>query len=202
MNLLVVTIILAFLAGSLPFSVWIGRLALGKDIRSIGDANPGATNVFRAGGKLTGVLAVLLDFLKGAIPVGIAHLQLGMTGWQLIAAALAPILGHAFSPFLKFKGGKAVAVTGGMWMGLTVWEGPTIGGIVMGLLVTILPANGWVVIYSNLGIVGWLLLTPAEWNGLAIRPSPWEITLIGVGSLAILAWKHRADLAQRPKLKK
>ncbi len=202
MNLLVVTIILAFLAGSLPFSVWIGRLALGKDIRSIGDANPGATNVFRAGGKLTGVLAVLLDLLKGAIPVGIAHLQLGMTGWQLIAAALAPILGHAFSPFLKFKGGKAVAVTGGMWMGLTVWEGPTIGGIVMGLLVTILPANGWVVIYSNLGIVGWLLLTPAEWNGLAIRPSPWEITLIGVGSLAILAWKHRTDLAQRPKLKK
>lgn len=198
----VVIILISFLSGSLPFSVWIGRLALGKDIRSVGDANPGATNVFRAGGKVTGIIAVLLDMLKGSIPVGIAYLQLDMRGWNLVAVALAPILGHAFSPFLNFKGGKAVAVTGGVWMGLTLWEGPTIAGIVMGLLVTILPANGWVVIAAQLGTIGWLLLTPAAWNGLIARPTLWEIALIGVGGLLILAWKHRTDLTQRPRLKK
>lgn len=187
-------LLLSFLAGSLPFSVWIGRMVLGKNIRQYGDANPGATNVLRAGGKVSALLALLLDMLKGALPVGMAHFQLGFTGWALILAALMPILGHAFSPFLNFKGGKAVAVTGGIWMGLTVWEGPTIGGVLMGLLVLVLPANGWVVMLSQLGMLGWLLLTPASWNGLQARPAPFEIAMIGLGALLILAWKHRSDL--------
>ena len=116
--------LLAFLCGSLPFSVWIGRLALGADIRQFGDANPGATNVLRAGGKGAAAVALLLDFLKGAIPVGLAHFQGGVNGWPLAAVAVAPVLGHAFSPFLGLRGGKAVAVTGGGWGGLTGWGGP------------------------------------------------------------------------------
>ena len=167
-NLLVLWIIFSFLIGSLPFSVWIGRFVLGKEIRSFGDANPGATNVLRAGGKISAVVALLLDLLKGAVPVGIAHFQFEFNQWALIIVSLAAILGHAFSPFLHFKGGKAVAVTGGVWMGLTVWEGPTIGGLLMGLLVTMLPANGWVVMIAQIGMLAWLLLTPAAWTN-------WEI---------------------------
>ena len=186
-------LILCFLCGSLPFSVWIGAFLLGKNIRQYGDANPGATNVLRAGGKASAALALLLDMLKGAVPVGLAHFQFGFTGWSLVLASLMPILGHAFSPFLGFKGGKAVAVTGGVWMGLTVWEGPTIGGLLMGLLVLVLPANGLVVMLSQLGLLAWLLLTPAAWNGLQARPAPFEIALIGLGALLILGWKHRRD---------
>ncbi|KPK05115.1 MAG: hypothetical protein AMJ56_16395, partial [Anaerolineae bacterium SG8_19] len=64
-------IALAFLCGSLPLSVWLGRLVLGIDIRQFGDGNPGAANVWRAGGAKWGLTAVLLDFLKGAIPVAL-----------------------------------------------------------------------------------------------------------------------------------
>lgn len=189
-------VLLAFGCGALPFSVWVGQLALQTDIRRYGDANPGATNVFRGGGRLAGVFALLLDFLKGSIPVGLAHLQFGLTGWSLAAVALAPVLGHAFSPILRLRGGKAVAVTGGIWCGLTVWEGPTVAGILLGLAYFLLAVDGWAVISAMTGMVLYLLLTPATWNGLGVRPEAWLIFVIGLGNLLILAWKHRADLAR------
>ena len=98
----------AFLCGSLPFSFWIGRLFLHADVRQFGDANPGATNVLRAGGRATAVLALLLDFVKGAVPVWLAYRWAGVDSVALTLVALAPVLGHAFSPFLGFQGGKAV----------------------------------------------------------------------------------------------
>ena len=86
-------VVFAFICGSLPFSVWVGRLALHEDVREFGDGNPGASNVFRAGGKGWGVLAILLDGFKGAIPVGLANYEAGLDGWAITAVALAPILG-------------------------------------------------------------------------------------------------------------
>jgi glycerol-3-phosphate acyltransferase PlsY len=117
-----------FLCGALPFSVWVGHLALGTDIRSHGDGNPGAFNVFRAGGRGWGGLAILLDGLKGLVPVAVANFGFGWTGWRLGLAAVAPILGHAFSPFLGGRGGKALAVTFGVWAGLTLWFAPLVLG--------------------------------------------------------------------------
>lgn len=193
--------LIAFFVGALPFSLWVGRLALGKDIRSYGDANPGATNVLRAGGKGAAVVALLLDFLKGALPVAIAHFQLGFIGWSLILVALLPVLGHAFSPFLKGRGGKAVATTGGIWCGLTIWEGPTIGGLLLGLSTALLGTNGWAVMTAVSGMVLYLVFTPVAWNGLAVRPSMATIGLIGLLNLLILAWKHRADLRKSPHLR-
>jgi glycerol-3-phosphate acyltransferase PlsY len=189
-------VLLAFFCGALPFSVWIGRFWLRTDIRRYGDANPGATNVLRAGGKVAGALALLLDFLKGALPVGLAHLQGGLTGWSLVAVALAPILGHAFSPFLRFRGGKAVAVSGGVWCGLTIWEGPTVGGLLLGLAYWFIAVDGWAVMLAVIGLLLYLLLTPANWNGLDARPAAWVILASGLGNLLLLAWKHRADLRQ------
>ena len=120
---------IGFILGSIPFSVWLGRVVLHKDIRAYGDGNPGAANVLRAGGRLVGVVAILLDFAKGAIPVGVAVFVVRMSGWRLVPVALAPVLGHAFSPFLSFRGGKAIATTFGVWTGLTLWLGPTIIGL-------------------------------------------------------------------------
>jgi glycerol-3-phosphate acyltransferase PlsY len=111
MNTLIWTLI-AFIAGSLPFSVWVGRLALRTDIRRYGDHNPGATNVGRAGGWQWGALALLLDMLKGALPVGLAWYWGGLAGWALLPVALAPVLGHGYSPFLGFRGGKALGRVG------------------------------------------------------------------------------------------
>lgn len=184
-------VILAFLSGSLPFSVWVGRLALHEDVRQFGDGNPGASNVFRAGGKGWGVLALVLDFLKGAIPVGLANFWAGMDGWGITAVALAPILGHAFSPFLRFRGGKALAVTFGVWTGLTLWPGPTILGLSFAFWLWLLTVEGWAVLAGMFTFLAFLQFFPSEL----------PLSLIWLGNFIILTWKHRQDLRQKPKIR-
>src|SRR5215216_5631647 len=91
---------IGFLCGSLMFSYWIGRWVLHRDIREVGDGNPGATNLLKAGsganGIALGIFALLLDVLKGALPVAFAKYVLGMMGAPLAIVAVSPIFGHAF----------------------------------------------------------------------------------------------------------
>ena len=199
--MIILAFLLSFLSGSLPFSVWIGRLALKTDIRRLGDGNPGATNVMRSGGWGWFAVAALLDYGKGVVPAGIFHIALGWTGWPLALIAVAPILGHAFSPFLSWRGGKAVAVTLGVWTGLTVWEGPTWVGIFLGIWYALMHIDGWAVMLALSSLLTYLLLTPPSWNILGLRPDAADILLIWLGNLLILAWKHRADLQRRPGLR-
>ncbi|GAB4405361.1 MAG: glycerol-3-phosphate acyltransferase [Anaerolineales bacterium] len=177
-------VVLGFLAGSIPFSVWLGRLLLRADIRRYGDGNPGAANAWRAGGWPVGLLAVLLDYLKGAIPVGFAHFSLGMHGPALAAMALAPVMGHAFSPFLRFRGGKAVAVTFGIWTGLTLGEVPILLGVLLGVFFFMLAADSWSVMLGMAGVLVHLLL----------RGHAPILLAVWAGNTLILAWKHRASL--------
>jgi glycerol-3-phosphate acyltransferase PlsY len=177
----------AFFCGSLPFSVWLGQIALRTDIRQFGDANPGAANVFRAGGKGWGWLAILLDILKGAVPVGLANFSAGLTGWSLAAVALAPIAGHAFSPFLHFKGGKAIAVSLGICCGLTLYQVPLVLGLLLGMFIVLLTNNGWSTVLGFASLVVYL----------AISAAPAWMLGVWLGNLIIVVWKHRADL-RRP----
>ena len=191
----VVTIVWAifgFFLGSLMFSSWIGRWVLHRDLRDVGDGNPGATNVMKVGGIGIGLLALLLDVLKGAIPVSIAKYVLGLSGWPLVIIALAPIFGHAFSPFLRFRGGKAVAVSAGVWTALTLWEAPTLGGLVLGLWFSIVEVSGWAVLLMGLCLLGYYLLTNRD---------PVLLSVLVV-NLLLVAWKYRADLRQPPGLRR
>jgi glycerol-3-phosphate acyltransferase PlsY len=181
-----------FLSGSLPFSYWVGKLALRTDIRQVGDGNPGMTNVLRAGGVKWGAIAMLLDYFKGAVPVGLAHFVGGITGWAVVPVALAPVLGHAYSPILRFKGGKAVAATFGIWSGLTAWEAPVLLGIALGTWTGVLSNSGWAVVFSLLCFLGPLIA--------GHRHQPYLFALWG-GNLALLAWKYRADLLRKPELR-
>ena len=95
---------LGYALGAMPFSLWLARLTTRTDIRRIGDGNTGAANAWKVGGCRTGVPAMLLDFFKGAIPVGLAQFGFGITGSALIPIALAPVIGHAFSIFLGGRG--------------------------------------------------------------------------------------------------
>ena len=151
---------IGFLAGALPFSVWIGRVALQQDITQYGDANPGATNVLLAGGRGWAALALLLDTLKATLPLALAYYAVGIVDWRLAPIALAPAYGHAFSPFLRFHGGKAMATTLGMWIALTLWSVPTIGGFSLLAFSLLVGANGWAVLFANLVILAYLLITP------------------------------------------
>jgi acyl phosphate:glycerol-3-phosphate acyltransferase len=183
-------ILLAFVSGSLPFSVWIGRLALRTDIRGLGDGNPGATNVFRAGGRAWGVLAMLLDVLKAAVPVGIARFGVGIDSWGMALVALAPIAGHAFSPLLGFQGGKALASTVGSWTGLTLWLVPTLLGLLFAIWYLVLSVEGWAVVAAMLCLLPVLILLADS-----------MLIAVWAGNTAILSWKHRADLSRRPRLR-
>lgn len=171
-------------------SVWVGKLALGVDICTFGDGNPGATNVFRAGGKRWGIVALLLDFLKGAIPVTIANFGLGIEGWVLAAIALAPIAGHAHSPFLGGRGGKALAVTFGIWTGLSLFVVPILLGALLAVWVYFLKPEGWAVLAGGISLLAILLGMGA--------PPVWAAACVGM--ITILAWTHRRDLQQRPCL--
>ncbi len=183
---------LGFLSGSLPFSVWLGNLVLHTDIRRYGDGNPGATNVFRAGNFGVGMLALFLDMLKGAAPVALAHYLFSVDGWPLIPVILAPILGHAFSPFLRFRGGKAIASAFGAWTALTVPFGPFVMGGSVFVFYKLLNISGWAVMAALAMLLAFLLLTGAGWPLVAA----WA------GTTLFLAWTHRADLRQRPQLRR
>jgi glycerol-3-phosphate acyltransferase PlsY len=102
--------LLGFLAGSIPFSYLAARLIGGKDIRREGSGNVGATNAFRVAGRAAGAAAAAGDVLKSLLPV-LAARRAGLPDALLAATAGAVILGHCYSPFLRFRGGKGVIST-------------------------------------------------------------------------------------------
>ena len=181
-----------FLLGSLPFSVWIGKLALRKDIRQVGDHNPGATNVMRAGGVAWYAVALVLDITKGALPVGLANFIAGIYSWSLIPIAIAPPLGHAFSPFLRFHGGKAVAASFGVWIGLTLWKIPLISLLLLSVFALLITPAGWAVMLTlaGMGLTIWLWLA-----------DPVLIVVLLANSV-LLIYTHRDDLRQQPRWRK
>ena len=103
----------AFLCGSIPFGLLLVKLSGKGDVRAHGSGNIGATNVSRVGGKALGVVTLLLDILKGFLPVFLAR-KLGVGADLLALMALAAVLGHVFTPWLKFQGGKGVATALGV----------------------------------------------------------------------------------------
>lgn len=182
---------LAFLLGSLPFSVWLSELFLHQDIRSHGDGNPGAANVFRAGSNWVGLLVLVLDISKAAAPVGWAYFSLGHRGLSMFLIAMAPVLGHAFSPFLGFRGGKSLSVTLGVWIGLTLWKVSLLAVLLVTFWTALLDRSGWAVMLALAGMLVVVLI----W-----MPYPLLLAVLA-GQIVILAWTHRFDLRQPPRLR-
>ena len=109
-------IVIAYLLGSIPFGYLLTRVTTGRDVRTEGSGNIGATNVVRAAGRSVGLATLVLDMAKGFIAVWIAGwLTEGSPGW-MADAALAVMAGHAFPVFLHFKGGKTVATFAGAFL--------------------------------------------------------------------------------------
>ncbi len=174
---------LAYLVGAIPFGLLIARLK-GVDIRSVGSKNIGATNVFRCVGKGWGVLTFLLDAAKGLAPALVFPLLQGQSGLPVpqgvegsfgLLCGIAAILGHNFPVYLKFKGGKGVATSAGVLLGVA----PAAVGL--GLL-------GWVVLfvvtrYVSVASIGAAVLVPLAGWWLYARAGiflPVSLTLLGV----------------------
>jgi glycerol-3-phosphate acyltransferase PlsY len=178
------------LLGSLPFSYWVGRVFLKKDIRDYGDGNPGATNVFNAGGLVPYVFAGLLDALKATLPVWLAQALSQVNGWELSLVALAPLVGNAFTPFLQFRGGTGVAVVYGIWLGLTGWIGPVVIALCYGLLFLFIREMPWCIIFGMLLFTGFLL----------IAQYPVHMMAASTGHAAIMAYNRRRHFTHWPKI--
>lgn len=119
--------IFAYLFGSIPSAVWIGRRFYGKDVRDFGSGNAGATNTFRVLGKTAGTIVLVLDILKGYVATSLVKFGSLNPDWQygpyqqvniMMTLGLFAILGHLLPVFAKFKGGKGVATLGGMLFAL------------------------------------------------------------------------------------
>ena len=106
----------AYSFGSIPFSVIVGYMFAGVDVRKTGSGNAGATNVYRVAGLPAAIIAGLLDALKGVLPVLVAKMLLPNEEWLQIASGLAAVAGHIFPVFAGFKGGKGVNTLLGMFM--------------------------------------------------------------------------------------
>ena len=184
-------ILAAFVFGSLPFSVWLGKIFLGLDVRQFGDGNPGATNVFKAGNKVVGLIALILDISKAAAPVGIAYYNLNVPNVPMFFIAIAPIFGHIFSPFLGFRGGKALATALGVWIGLTIWKVSLPATLSALIGIALFTSPGWAVMFA----MGTILTVLVIW-----LPNPLLI-MIWIAETLILAWTHRAELIHSPKLR-
>jgi len=160
-------------------------------VRKHGDGNPGAFNAFKAGNIFLGLITLILDISKAAAPVGMAYFNLNLRGLSMFFIAIAPVLGHVFSPFLLFKGGKALAAVLGVWIGLTIWKASLPGVVAATIGVILFSPPGWSVVLA----LGAILATLLIW-----LPDP---LLLGIwlAVTLILVWTHRKDLLSLPKLR-
>lgn len=119
MLLHILFIISGFLSGGILYSVLVARIFYGIDITANSDdGNPGATNVFKYTNTACGIIALVLDILKGFVPVYAASAYLDIQNLFFIPVLIAPVLGHALAPLFKWHGGKAIAVSFGCMLGL------------------------------------------------------------------------------------
>jgi len=187
----VLLVFFAFWLGACPFSVWIGRWAMGKDIRNYGDGNPGAANVFRAGGRKSGCVALVLDVIKGVPFVALAHSFFELPVVLVLSVAVSAILGHAFSPILRFRGGKSVAVTYGVLLALPQHEMLIIFAIFMFLGFLFIESDSWTVMLGPIGSLVYLLA-----NG----GTSWELLFMLV-VFVLFTVKYFNELKTVPRLK-
>jgi glycerol-3-phosphate acyltransferase PlsY len=177
----VVLLALAYLVGSIPFGVVVGKVFYGVDVREHGSGNVGTTNVFRVLGKKAGAVVMICDILKGYVPAAIAAAL--FTPWAAIFIAAAPVLGHMYSIFLKGRGGKGIATGAGVVLALV----PLAFVIIFATWIVLIVATRYVSVASLVAA----LLVPVLTIVLDV-PLPYEIA--GVLVAILVWWAHRGNI--------
>lgn len=172
--------VLAFGLGMVPFGLYVARFVKGIDPRDAGSKNVGATNVARLCGAPWGVLTLILDVGKGFAPAILAPAD---TGWVLLSLiGLAAILGHAYSPLLNFKGGKAVATTVGVFLALAP--------VALILAAICCVAVIWLSGYVSMGSLTLALALPF----FCLFSGNFGMLPLSTGVMLFLFWRHRENI--------
>jgi glycerol-3-phosphate acyltransferase PlsY len=177
----VVLLLVAYLLGSIPFGVVVGKLFYGVDVREHGSGNVGTTNVFRVLGKKAGAVVMVCDILKGYIPAAVAAAL--FTPWAAIFIAAAPVLGHIYSIFLKGRGGKGIATGAGVVLALV----PLAFAIIFTTWLVLIVVTRYVSVASLTAAVLVPVLT-----FLFHEPLPYKIA--GVLVAILVWWAHRGNI--------
>ena len=178
-------VVAAFFLGAIPFGYVLGRAVAGVDVRAAGSGNIGATNVARTAGKKLGALVLLLDALKALLPTLAARALLPAEVEVHAGVAAAAVLGHVFSPYLKFRGGKGVASALGGLVALVPWAAA--GGVA--LFGVVFAASRMVSLGSLLGAALTVVLAFAFGY-----PRPYAVCALGITVLIVA--RHRGNIAR------
>ena len=182
-TLLILTMLATYLVTAIPTGVLLARVMGFEDVRRSGSGNIGATNVFRVAGKLPGILTLLGDILKGALPLLVITRWLGPTPGQLGLLALIAIIGHCYPVYLGFRGGKGVATGLGIFLVLS-----PISVVMAAALFLVAVA---VSRYISLGSVLAALSMPL-W--ILFLGYPREIFAGSLGIALLIVWRHRSNI--------
>lgn len=177
---LIAAVIIGYLSGSVPYGLLLTRAAGLGDIRSIGSGNIGATNVLRTGNKKVAAATLVLDALKGAIPVLACAALWGRDAG--FAAGIAALLGHVFPAWLGFKGGKGVATGAGVLLAASWWI-----GLVCALI--------WIVMAKVTRISSASALTACACAPvIALLVGDWRLAGFLAVVVAIIIWRHQDNI--------
>jgi glycerol-3-phosphate acyltransferase PlsY len=180
---------LAYLAGSLPTSLWVGKALHGVDLRTVGSGNLGATNAFRVLGWRTAVVVLTVDVLKGWLPTWLfPRVDSPTAGWGwVLGYATAAIVGHVYSVWARFRGGKGVATSAGVLVALAPWA--TLGAAAVWAVTVFLTRT------VSLASVLSAVMLPAA---VALTPHQGGATLswFALALAAFVIWAHRANLGR------
>jgi glycerol-3-phosphate acyltransferase PlsY len=176
-----IEILFGYLAGSVPFAYLLARRA-GVDVRRAGSGNVGAANVVRTAGAGRGVIVMALDMLKGALAVLVAYASSAPMP-VAVAGGAAAIVGHIYPVWLRFHGGKGVAVAAGVFA--------VLAPLATAVAATVFLVTVWMTRYVSLGsIAATVALPPVAW----LSGAPPTVTVGAVGSAGLILFRHRANL--------
>ncbi len=178
------SIVIAYLLGSIPFGYVLTRLTTGRDVRASGSGNIGATNVMRTAGKKLGIATLALDILKGVLAVALADWLTTSDPMWMALSALAVSAGHVFPVFLNFQGGKAVATFAGAFgylMPLPLLA--TMIVFIIGVAATKHISAGSVLGAGTFPLGAWIILHPSAVEMLA-----------ALAACALVIYRHKSNL--------
>jgi glycerol-3-phosphate acyltransferase PlsY len=184
--------VVGFALGACPWGLWLGRVFRGVDVRTMGSGNLGTTNVYRSLGPALGIATLLLDALKGALPVWLApmlapHGVAAAGEWCRLVAGFAAVAGHMFTPFARFKGGKGVATTVGVLLALA----PLAFGVFVAVFVSVVAVTRYVSLGSILGSLAFVA-TLALWPRGAGMPT----LALGAALALLIVARHRDNIGR------